>query len=119
MDIGVLIPPDDSVRLLVCVLKQLNLNPLYEAYAAYGEKRRREEAARERKAAERGAGTLPAADEAETAAPQPCREREKKKDGRPPWDMRVVLSIVLYGAMEHSYSSRAPAKACRQHINFM
>jgi hypothetical protein len=42
MDAGVLIPPDDSVRLLVFVLKQLNLKPLYEAYAAYGEQRRRE-----------------------------------------------------------------------------
>jgi hypothetical protein len=31
MDVGVLIPKDDSVRLLVCVLKQLNLKPLYEA----------------------------------------------------------------------------------------
>jgi transposase len=44
---------------------------------------------------------------------------EKKKDGQPPCDIVVVLSIVLYGAMEHIYSSRALAKACRQNINFM
>jgi hypothetical protein len=35
MDVGVLIPPDDPVRLLVFILKQLDLNPLYKAYAAY------------------------------------------------------------------------------------
>jgi hypothetical protein len=58
MDVGVLIPKDDSVRLLVFVLKQLDLTPLYEAYNAYGERRRREEAAREREAAQRGAGAL-------------------------------------------------------------
>jgi transposase len=33
--------------------------------------------------------------------------------------MVVLLSIVLYGFMEHIYSSRALAKACRQNINFM
>jgi hypothetical protein len=31
----VLIPPDDSARLLVFVLRQLDLTPLYEAYNAY------------------------------------------------------------------------------------
>ena len=97
MDAGVLIPQDDSVRLLVFVLKQLNLKPLYEAYAAYGEKRRRAEAAREREAAERGEGTLPAVDEAEAPAPQPGREREKKKDGRPPCDILVLLAVVRAG----------------------
>jgi hypothetical protein len=40
MDSGVLIPPDDPVRLPVFVLKRLDLNPLYEAYTAYCEKRR-------------------------------------------------------------------------------
>jgi hypothetical protein len=35
MDVGMLIPKDDSVRLLAYVLKQLDLTPLYEAYAAY------------------------------------------------------------------------------------
>jgi hypothetical protein len=34
MNVGVLIPPDDPVRLPVFVLKQLDLNPLYEAYNA-------------------------------------------------------------------------------------
>jgi hypothetical protein len=60
MDVGVLIPKDDSVRLLAHVLKQLDLTPLYEAYAAYYQRRRREEAAREREreAAERDAGEL-------------------------------------------------------------
>jgi hypothetical protein len=47
MDVGVLIPPDDPVRLLAFVLKQLDLNPLYEAYTAYCERRRREGAGRE------------------------------------------------------------------------
>jgi hypothetical protein len=56
LDVGVLIPPDDSVRLLVFVLKQLDLTPLYEAYNAYCESRRREQA-------ERDAGKLIAADE--------------------------------------------------------
>jgi hypothetical protein len=42
MDVGVLILQNDSVRLLVFALKQLNVKPLYEAYTAYGEKRRRE-----------------------------------------------------------------------------
>jgi hypothetical protein len=41
MDVGVLIPSDDSVRLPAFVLKRLDLNPLYEAYSAYREKRRR------------------------------------------------------------------------------
>jgi transposase len=45
--------------------------------------------------------------------------RENKKNGRAPCDIAVLLSIVLYGAMEYSYSSRARAKACRQNINFM
>jgi hypothetical protein len=119
MDAGVLIPPDDSVRLLVFVLKQLELNPLYEAYNAYCERRRREQADRKRKAAERGAGKLIATDEAERADTLPGRRTEKKKDGRPPCDIVVLFSIVLYGAMEHIYSSRALAKACRQNINFM
>jgi hypothetical protein len=48
MDVGVLILPDDPVRLLVFVLKQLDLNPLYEAYIAYCEKRRREQTDQER-----------------------------------------------------------------------
>jgi hypothetical protein len=47
MDVGVLIPPDDSVRLLVFILKRLDLNPLYEAYTAYREKRRKEQADRD------------------------------------------------------------------------
>jgi transposase len=119
MDVGVLIPADDSVRLPVFVLKQLNLTPLYEAYAAYGEKRRREKAAREREAAERGAGRLAVADEAEAAVPPPDRKREKKKDGRPPCDILVLLAVILYGYMEGIYSSRDLAKACRQNINFM
>ncbi|MDR1507041.1 MAG: hypothetical protein LBI67_08050 [Treponema sp.] len=38
MDIGVLIPNDDSVRLLVFVLKQLDVSALYEAYAECREK---------------------------------------------------------------------------------
>jgi hypothetical protein len=58
INVGVLIPPDDSVRLLVFVLKWLDLNPLYEAYSAYYERRRREQAEREREAAERGDGKL-------------------------------------------------------------
>jgi hypothetical protein len=56
MDVGVLIPKDDSVRLPPFVLKRLDLPPLYEAYGAYGEKRRREEAARKREGEERGEG---------------------------------------------------------------
>ncbi|MDR2245669.1 MAG: hypothetical protein LBE17_03180, partial [Treponema sp.] len=44
MDSGVLIPPDDPVRLLVFVLKRLDVNPFYEAYTAYCERRRREQA---------------------------------------------------------------------------
>jgi hypothetical protein len=51
MDAGVLIPKDDSVRLLLFVRTQLDLKPLYEAHDAYREGRRREEAVRERKAA--------------------------------------------------------------------
>ncbi|MDR0759368.1 MAG: hypothetical protein LBF74_04575 [Treponema sp.] len=65
MDVGVLIPPDDSVRLLVFVLKQLDLTPLYEAYNLYCERRRREQADRKRNAAERDVGKLPV-DEAES-----------------------------------------------------
>ncbi|MDR2343899.1 MAG: transposase, partial [Spirochaetaceae bacterium] len=56
--------------------------------------------------------------EAEGKDTHPGRRAEKKKDGRPPCDIVVLLSIVLYGAMEHIYSSRALAKACRQNINF-
>jgi hypothetical protein len=119
MDVGVLIPPDDPVWLLVFVLKRLDLTPLYEAYSAYREKRRREQAGRERKAAERGAGKLAMLDEGEGKDTQPDRRDEKKKDGRPPRDIVVLLSIVLYGAMEHIYSSRALAKARGQNINFM
>jgi hypothetical protein len=116
IDVGVLIPPDDPVRLLVFILKQLDLNPLYEAYNAYCERRRREQSGREREAAEQGAGTLIEAERKDT---QPGRGDEKKKDGRPSCDIVVLLSIVLYGAMEHIYSSRALAKACRQNINFI
>jgi transposase len=57
--------------------------------------------------------------EAEGKDAQPDRRAEKKKDGRPPCDIAVLLSIVLCGAMEHIYSSRALAKARRQNINFM
>jgi transposase len=119
LDVGVLIPPDDSVRLLVFVLKQLDLTPLYEAYNAYCESRRREQTGRERKAAERDAGKLIAADEGEGKDTRQDLRAEKKKDGRPPCDIEAVLSIVLYGAMERIYSSRALAKACRQNITFM
>jgi transposase len=119
MNVGVLIPSDDSVRLLVFVLKQLDLTPLYEAYSAYRERRRREQADRERKAAERDAGKLAVADEAERKDTQPGRRAEKKKDGRTACDIVVALSILLCGDMEHSYSSRALAKADRQNINFM
>ncbi|MDR1411417.1 MAG: hypothetical protein LBI91_04355, partial [Spirochaetaceae bacterium] len=64
MDVGVLIPDDDSVRLLVFVLKQLDLSALYEAYAEYCERRRMAEAERERQKAERGTGVLVAVDDA-------------------------------------------------------
>jgi hypothetical protein len=97
MDSGVLIPPDDPARLLVFILKRLDLNPLYEAYSAYRERRRREQAEREREAAERGDGKLIAADEGEGKDTQPGRGAEKKKDGRPPCDIVVLLSIILYG----------------------
>jgi transposase len=50
---------------------------------------------------------------------QAGRRAEKKKAGRPSCDILILLSIVLYGAMEHIHSSRALAKACRQNINFM
>jgi hypothetical protein len=86
MDVGVLIPSDDSVRLLVFVLKQLDLPPLYEAYSAYCEKRRKEQAGREREAAERGDGKLIEAERKDT---RPDRRVEKKKDGRPPCDIAV------------------------------
>jgi transposase len=119
MDSGVLIPPDDPVRLPVFILKRLDLNPLYEAYTAYCEKRRREQAGREREAAERGAGKLAVADEGERKDTRPDWRAEKKKDGQPPRDIAVLLSIVLYGATEHIYSSRAPAEARGGNINFM
>jgi transposase len=119
MDVGVLIPQGDSVRLLAYVLKQLDLTPLYEAYAAYCQRRRREEAARERKAAERGAGTLIRAGEAEGTDTRPIGQAGKKKDGRPPCDILTLLAVILYGYMEGIYSTRDLAKACRQNINFM
>jgi transposase len=119
MDVGVLIPKDDSVRLLLFVLAQLDLKPLYDAYDAYCEGRRREEAARERTAAEQGAGELLAADEAEHPDMQPNRSTEKKKEGRPPCDIMVLLRIILYGYMQGIYSTRSIAQACRQNINFM
>jgi hypothetical protein len=71
---------------------------LYEAYNAYYEKRRREQAERERKVAERGTGKLAVADEAERKDTQPDRGAEKKKDERPPCDILVLLDILLYGA---------------------
>jgi hypothetical protein len=83
MDVGVLIPPDDPARLLVFILKRLDLNPLYEAYTAYRERRRREQAERERKAAERGDGKLIAADEAERKDAQPGGRRKRRTGGRP------------------------------------
>jgi transposase len=119
MDIGVLIPQDDSVRLLVYVLKQLDLTPLYEAYAAYCQRRRREEAAREREAAERDAGELVTADETGSTDTRPDRGAEKKKDGRPPCDILALLAVILYGYREGIYSTRDLARACRQNINFM
>jgi hypothetical protein len=72
MNVGVLIPPDDPVRLPVFVLKRLDLNPLYEAYNAYREKQRREQAGREREAVERGAGKLIEAERKDT---RPDRHR--------------------------------------------
>jgi hypothetical protein len=110
MDVGVLIPSDDSVRLLAFVLKQLDLTPLYEAYSAYCERRRREQAERKREAAERDRKLI-AADATEKMDARQDRRDEKKKDGRPPCDIVVLLSIVLYGAMEHIYSSRALIRA--------
>jgi hypothetical protein len=50
--------------------------------------------------------------EAEGKDTRPGRGAEKKKDGRPPCDIAVLLNIVLYGAMEHIYSSRALAACC-------
>ncbi|MDR2245562.1 MAG: hypothetical protein LBE17_02625 [Treponema sp.] len=80
-----LIPPDAPVRLLlVFILKRLDLNPLCGAYTAYRERRRREQADREREAAERGAGKLAVADEGEGKDTRTDRRAEKKKDGRPP-----------------------------------
>jgi hypothetical protein len=84
MDSGVLIPRDDPARLPVFILKQLDLNPLYEAYNAYCEKRRREQAEREREAAERGAGKLAVADEGEGRIRSRTGGRRKRRtDGRP------------------------------------
>jgi transposase len=119
MDVGVLIPQDDSVRLLAFVLKQLDLKPLYEAYDGYGERRRREDAARKREGEERGAGDLVAADERESADSHQCGGPEKKKAGRPPCDILVLLRVVVYGYMQGVYSTRDLARACRQNINFM
>jgi replication-associated recombination protein RarA len=68
------------VRLLVFVLKQLDLNPLYEVYNAYCERRRREQADREREAAEQGAGKLIEADEG--AARNALEEFGKTGDGK-------------------------------------
>jgi hypothetical protein len=65
----------------VFVLKQLDLNPLYEAYAAYCEKRRKEQSGREREAAERGTGNLI---KAEGKDAQPGRRRRKRKTGGRP-----------------------------------
>jgi transposase len=119
MDVGVLIPKDDSVRLPAFVLKQLDLKPLYEAYEVYGEKRRREEAARKREGEERGVGELVAAVGGEGADTQPGGGPKKKKEGRPPCDILVLLRVVIYGYMQGIYSTREPARACRQNINFM
>jgi secreted protein with Ig-like and vWFA domain len=67
----VLIPPDDSVRLLAFVLKQLDLSPLYQAYDRYRAKQQKGEAARRRTAADRETGVLFAsAAAAETGAAQ-------------------------------------------------
>jgi transposase len=116
MDVGVLIPNDDSVRLLFWLLRQLNLSALHEAYAAYREMRRKAEAVREREAAGRGTEALWEAEEAEAAGND---AGAKKRAGRPPCDLLVLLSVTLYGYMEHVYSSRGIARACRQNINFM
>jgi putative IMPACT (imprinted ancient) family translation regulator len=67
VDAGVPIPKDDPVRLLPFVLSRFDLSPLYEAYDAYGEKRRREEVTRKREGAERGAGGLIAAEGTDTS----------------------------------------------------
>jgi hypothetical protein len=71
----------------------------------------REQADREREAAEQGAGKLIEAERKDT---RPDRRAEKKKDGRAPCDIVVLLSIVLYGAMEHIYSSRAMIPKARR-----
>ena len=120
-----LIPKDDSVRLLVFVLSHINLRALYEAYNAYCERRRRDCAEREHKAAEQNTGELAAwepgsrLDEAERGNAHAGGSADKKKDGRPHCDIGVLLAIVLYGYMENVYSSRKLARACRQNINFM
>jgi hypothetical protein len=69
MDVGVLIPKDDSVRLLAFVLQQLDMQPLYEAYDAYCERRRREEGARKREREERGKEELAMAEGANSRHP--------------------------------------------------
>ena len=118
MDVGVLIPGDDSVRLLIYVLRQLDLSALYEAYEEYGEKRRRAEVCKEGASAQRENELIPANENGGTGSNAPWNTG-KKKEGRPPCDILVLLSVVLYAYMERVYSSRAIARACRVNINFM
>jgi hypothetical protein len=59
-------------------------------------------AARERDAAEQGAGKLAVADEAEAAAPQPGGEREKKKTGGRPATYWFCLPLSYTGTWKGS-----------------
>lgn len=68
MDVGVLAPNDDSVRLFVYVLNRLDARFVYEAYDEYREARRR-----------RGAEGKSAAEAKEAELPPPPGEPDQER----------------------------------------
>jgi hypothetical protein len=119
MDVGVRIPSDDSVRLLVHVVHQLNVGCVFQSYDTYQRERRRREAEQKSAAAVKGAELAVPPEETAGTAASSREGEEKQKEGRPPCDIMVLLCVVLYAYMEGIYSSRGIAKACRVNINFM
>jgi transposase len=74
LDVAVLIPEDDSVRLLARVAQDLNYQMFYQL---------------------------------------------QSRRGRPTYDPRVLILVLLYAYMNNTYSSRAIEKACKRDINYI
>jgi transposase len=113
LDVGILIARDDPVRLLLWMLKQLDLSGIEKAYQEYCQRRRVKYHEREKR--ENGANEdeqwFSGMEEACTnniiREIKPC---VKTKSGRPQSEVVILLGIIIYGYMSGIYSSRKQAR---------